>query len=147
MPNDQQVLLQLTEGLEYIHSKLLVHRDIKPENILISKTDPVLIKWADFGLCKPASSINSRSTVSLSGIKGSQFWTAPEILALVDQPSKDVDGHESGTIQSDIFSLGLVFFNFLTNGQHLFGTRNLITANIMRGKPVQLSSNLFFQMI
>ncbi len=50
-----KVLLQLAEGLAYIHSNRLVHRDIKPANVLISITDPVSLKWADFGLIKETS--------------------------------------------------------------------------------------------
>ena len=71
LPSDEQVLLQMAEGLNYIHSMNLVHRDIKPENILISMSKPVLIKLADFSLCKP---VNQRGTFSLSGIKGTQYW-------------------------------------------------------------------------
>lgn len=71
LPSDEQVLLQMAEGLNYIHSMNLVHRDIKPENILISMSEPVLIKLADFSLCKP---VNQRGTFSLSGIKGTQYW-------------------------------------------------------------------------
>jgi serine/threonine protein kinase len=57
---------------------------------------------------------------------------------LDDQPSKNDPesvNKARGTTRSDIFALGLVFFTFLTNGLHLFGSKNLITANVMRGKP------------
>ncbi len=140
LPSDVEVLLQLAKGLEHIHSKNLVHGDIKPENIMISATEPVLVKWSDFGLCKP---VNQRGSFSLSGIKGTQYWMAPEILSLQEQYSsnkKDEDSNKRGTIRSDIFALGLVFFNFLTNGLHLFGSKNLILTNVMRGKPTNLSS-------
>ncbi|XP_046461710.1 serine/threonine-protein kinase/endoribonuclease ire-1-like [Daphnia pulex] len=136
LPSDQEVLLQMAKGLQYIHSMNLVHRDIKPENMMISITQPVHIKLADFGLCKP---VNQRGTFSISGIKGTQYWMAPEILALEDQPysKNDVEGANKGrgTMRSDIFALGLVFFTFLTNGLHLFGSKNLIISNVMRGKP------------
>ena len=35
MPTEKVVLLQLANGLNYIHSKNLVHRDIRPENVHI----------------------------------------------------------------------------------------------------------------
>jgi serine/threonine protein kinase len=70
----------LASGLEYIHSKKLIHRDIKPENVLISidsTTELVTIKWADFGLSK---FVNERGTFTLSGIKGTTNYFAPELL-------------------------------------------------------------------
>ena len=143
LPPDAEVLLQLAKGLEYIHSKSLVHRDIKPENIMISaEKEPVLIKWSDFGLCKP---VNQRGTFSISGIKGTQYWMAPEILGLEEQQSsssrRNGDSEKPrGTVRSDTYALGLVFFTFLTNGLHLFGSKNLIPSNVMRGKPTNLSS-------
>ncbi|XP_046653942.1 serine/threonine-protein kinase/endoribonuclease ire-1-like [Daphnia pulicaria] len=69
MPSDAEVLLQLATGLEHIHSMNIIHRDIKPGNILISKTNPVVMKWADFGLSKPT---NSRGSASLSGFRGTK---------------------------------------------------------------------------
>lgn len=65
LPSDVEVVLQLAKGLEYIHSKKMVHRNIKPENVMISATNPVLIKWSDFGLCKPVS---HKGTFSMNGL-------------------------------------------------------------------------------
>jgi hypothetical protein len=61
-----------------------------------------------------------------------------------DQPSKNDPESANkgrGTLLSDIFALGLVFFTFLTNGLHLFGSKNLITSNIVGGKPNAANKN------
>ena len=84
MPPTFDVLYQLAVGLEYIHKSGLVHRDIKPENVLIlvnSKNGKILMKWADFGLSK---SVNKRRTFTMSGVKGTTGWLAPELLKLLD---------------------------------------------------------------
>ena len=134
MPTDAQILYQIACGLNYIHLMKLVHRDIKPENILISITDPVRMKIADFGLSKDT---NTRGTFTVSGIKGTLNWIAPECF-----PSQDSeeDVEKRGSVKSDIFSAGCVFFYFATRGIHLFGEGFDIMANILKKDPVNLTS-------
>ena len=45
---NRKLMLQITEGLAYLHNKKIVHRDLKSANILLDKDDNV--KLADFGL-------------------------------------------------------------------------------------------------
>ncbi|XP_046638890.1 serine/threonine-protein kinase/endoribonuclease IRE1-like [Daphnia pulicaria] len=144
MPPSLTVLYQLAVGLEYIHKMGLVHRDLKPENVLIWQ-DPrkgnVLLKWADFGLCKP---VNERGSYSMSGVRGTFDWLAPEILNLFydeelsQSESETTSTVKRGTIQSDVFSEGLVFGYFLLDGRHPFGLRHQIHTNILENKPVNL---------
>jgi len=141
LPSEQQVLTQLANGLNYIHSKQLVHRDIKPGNILIvsSFSNQVTVKWTDFGFSKP---VNERGSYSLSQLKGTLIWMAPELLQLFDD---QVNLSEyRGTIQNDVFSAGCVFFYFASKGIHPYGTTlgfetalNIKTQNLVNG-----SSNL-----
>ena len=134
MPPDEIVLYEIACGVAYIHSKKLVHRDIKPENILISLTDPVMMKVSDFGLSK---SVNSRGSFSVSGIKGTHNWMAPELLEMVDLEEEIT---KRGSVQSDIFSTGCVFFYFTTRGIHLFGKGMRIATNIIKNKRVNWES-------
>ena len=134
LPPDATVLYDIACGLTYIHSKNLVHRDIKPTNVLISLTDPVTIKISDFGLLsKPTS---SQGTFPASGIKETLNWTAPECFPPQDSKEGIV---ERGSIESDIFSAGCVFFYFVTRGIHPFGVGVGIVANIRKDKPVNLN--------
>ena len=145
LPSEAQVLYQLANGLNYIHSKKLIHREIKPENVLISAEEPVLVKWSDFGLSKTASAYSRNGpSMTSAGIKGTQYWMAPEVLSLENNQSASGSDADvaSGTEASDVFSTGCVFFSYLMNGLHLFGSKNLIVANIMRGKPTNLNSIL-----
>ncbi|XP_046460945.1 CBL-interacting serine/threonine-protein kinase 20-like [Daphnia pulex] len=136
-PPDAIVLYQIADGLDYIHSEKLVHRDIKPDNILVSQTGHM--KLSDFGLSKQ---ISIRDTFSMSGIKGTHLWMAPEFY----------DNNEKATPKCDVFSCGCVFFVFLTRengGIHPFGDTNVslqVPLNIQKGKPVnieELDSNHF----
>lgn len=88
----KNLFLQLVDGMKSINKKL-VHRDIKPENILISKG---ICKITDFGLAKVAS--ESTRTMSFKGY-GTYPYIAPEAWK-----------SDKNTIQMDIYSMGIVFY-------------------------------------
>jgi serine/threonine-protein kinase/endoribonuclease IRE1 len=142
LPSAKNLLYQLAIGLEHIHEKELIHRDLKPENVLIwvsPENGQVLMKWADFGLSK---SVNERGTYSMSGIKGTMEWLAPELLRLLDDARENEQSEsevrQRGTVKSDVFAEGLTFGYYLLGGLHLFGSRFHINSNIFSNKPVNL---------
>lgn len=46
-------VLQVINGLQFLHSKSVIHRDIKPQNLLLTRQSPdAIIKIADFGFAK-----------------------------------------------------------------------------------------------
>lgn len=119
IPSDQDALLQLSGGLHYIHRAGFIHRDIKPANVLISDKPGFkpTMKWSDFGLSRP---VNERGTFTQSGVRGTRDWMPPEMQKMVlNEDSKD---YPRGTIASDIFAAGEVFFYFISGGFHPFGT-------------------------
>lgn len=153
--SSDKVLLQLAEGLEYIHSKKIVHRDIKPANVLIKYTelqyeDKVLFKWADFGLSKLVSEEGHFSISTTGREVGTTFWIAPEIL--MGNSSRNTSESASScdddtnnlnlSIKCDIWSAGCVFYYYLTQGKHPFGdwnNRDKITWNVKEGNPVNIA--------
>ncbi|EFX82937.1 hypothetical protein DAPPUDRAFT_315977 [Daphnia pulex] len=141
MPPEIEVLLQLAKGLEYIHQMGLVHRDIKPQNVLISldsTTQRVVMKWADFGLSKK---VNERGTFTMTEVKGTHDYFAPEILKLLDddQIATGNEDKKRGTVKSDVFAEGLVFSYFISGGVHPFGTTShQIQTNLRTNEPANL---------
>jgi len=138
LPRQIKVLLQLAEGLAYIHSKGLVHRDIKPSDVLISITsEPVTLKWADFGLSKETG---EDGFYEMSGQKGTLYWMAPEIWAFIIRGRGSITGQNKFTCASDVFSAGCLFFSFLTGGVHPFGSivKRDVSRNIEVNNPVNL---------
>ncbi len=131
MPTDEQVLFQLANGFDFIHSKKILYRGVKPQNILISLTKPVQMKWSDFGSSKL---VNERGTCSLSGLRGTEKWMSPEELRMAD--SFETADHMRGSVKSDIFSAGCVFIYFLLRGKHPFGKSFDIPINLLEGRPV-----------
>ncbi|XP_045035337.1 serine/threonine-protein kinase ATG1b-like [Daphnia magna] len=137
LPPDELVLYQIANGLHYIHSRNLVHRDIKPENILISMTSPVQMKVSDLSFVKKTH----QDIFSQSKIRGTLLWMAPERLkVLIDTENKSAELPD-GTIKSDTFSSGCVFFYFLTRGKHPFGKNQaIVPGNILKNKQEELVS-------
>ena len=123
-------LYQMACGVEHIHQNKLVHRDIKPQNVLISieQDQRAVLKISDFGFCKPTS---ERGSYSQSGGKGTREYMAPEVLKCFTKLDEPIT--ERGTIASDVFSLGCVFFNLVVKGLHPFGEDFFIVLNIIEG--------------
>ena len=142
MPSPTQVLLQIAQGLHYVHTEFLVHRDIKPANILIYEgSGPYcVIKLADFDLSKPT---NEEGSHSQSGFKGTKFWIAPEYLQQADTHNPNSsEPRPRGSIKGDIFSSGCTFFYYVMEGQHPFGIIGVgeTTMNMMKGNAINLKS-------
>ncbi len=100
IPDFLRYMIPVTSALAAAHSLGISHRDLKPENILISKDDR--IKIADFGLAR-GGVLGSTMTVESSIVLGSVSYLSPE------QVQRGVSD-----ARSDIYSLGIVYFEILT---------------------------------
>ncbi len=89
------IMCQTCRGLQAAHDRGLVHRDLKPSNIFVMEDDSV--KIIDFGV---AHMVDARSTM---GHKGTLLYMAPEQIEM-----------KPPSALSDIFSLGVVFYETFT---------------------------------
>lgn len=92
------IIYQICRGLEYAHQNGVIHRDLKPANIMISNMGQV--KILDFGVAHFQAEEN---LTTLGAVIGTYHYMSPE-QAL----GKKV------TAASDIFALGILFYELLT---------------------------------
>tara|TARA_R110002073_G_scaffold74100_10_gene181362 strand:- start:8414 stop:9877 length:1464 start_codon:yes stop_codon:yes gene_type:complete len=96
------IVAQLAEALSYMHQNELVHCDLKPENIVLIPNETAgrrghLVKILDFGLAQSLGGTNR------DGVFGTPKYIAPEVAR-----------QEAPGPASDIYSLGILFFELIT---------------------------------
>jgi len=93
------IALHLADALSYAHKKGIIHRDIKPDNVLLREGGSPVI--SDFGIAKDLSSDTKLTQTGM--FIGTPRYTSPEQFS------------GNATAQSDLYSLGILFFEMLTN--------------------------------
>ena len=119
-----KVIPQICEALQFAHDEGIVHRDIKPENIMLDSKGR--IKIADFGLAKllERNAINFTLT-STNQVLGTVKYMAPE----------QIENPNAVDHRSDIYSLGVVFYELLT-GELPLGRFDPPSATIQTNQPL-----------
>jgi tetratricopeptide (TPR) repeat protein/predicted Ser/Thr protein kinase len=131
-----EVALQCTEALIAAHDRGIVHRDIKPENIMLTPSGRV--KVLDFGLArrldaepeKPPPPPTEETVSTVETVGGTVGYMSPEALL-----ARPIDA------RSDVFSLGVVFYEALT-GRHPFRDATFMATadRILHAEPPKISS-------
>lgn len=91
------IMEQLVKAVEKAHENGVIHRDIKPQNILVQSDGTV--KITDFGIALAEDALQLTKSDS---VLGSVHYLAPECAR-----------GEGASIQSDIYALGVVFYELL----------------------------------
>jgi serine/threonine protein kinase len=118
------VIFKMCRALDYAFQNGVIHRDIKPANILLSDRDD--IKISDFGTAK----ISHATHTQIDGFLGSPAYMSPEQI-----------NEEGPSVQSDIYSLGVVMYELLT-GKLPFRAENSVAMinKILNEDPVPIET-------
>lgn len=117
------VVVGITQGLAYAHSRGIIHRDIKPHNILM--TGDFVPKITDWGMSKVIATTMEKSSVAGFSLS----YAAPEQVSPAEFGRTD--------IRTDIYQLGVLFYELVT-GTIPFGGDSIIEVGnaIVRDDPI-----------
>lgn len=118
------IMGELCDALHFAHEAGIVHRDIKPANVMIDNKGRV--KLADFGVARITDAERSDSEKTQAGaIVGTPAYMSPE----------QIEGGEIDR-RTDIFSAGIILFQFLTGEKPFTGTSTwTIAKKILQDNP------------
>lgn len=106
------VVHQALDALEAAWERKLVHRDLKPANILMDRHNRAHL--VDFGLARPVESAESVTLTKAGQMLGTPAYMSPEQVR-----GEDVD------FRSDLYSLGVIFFEMLTGARPFAGPSSM----------------------
>src|SRR5215471_6903873 len=117
LPTERAILvtLRILDALDYIHSHGVVHRDLKPENVMVDVNDN--IKLIDFGIAGNASA-RRLTFAKFSPTMGTPDYISPE----------QVKG-QRGDARSDLYALGVMFYEMLTGKVPFVGENPFLIMN------------------
>jgi serine/threonine protein kinase len=117
-------VVQILDGLDFLHKRRVIHFDIKPHNIFLD--DAERIKLGDLGLARNFESIRASTLIG-----GTLPYTSPEVIK-----------NETFNFKTDIWSFGCVLFKMITL-QMLFAEKALHTLiKDITDKELVMPSNL-----
>lgn len=99
----RDIVGQLAKGLTAFHRQAMIHQDLRPDNVMVDANGHVTI--IDFGATSVAGVSELEAASSRRDWPGTLQYTAPECL--LGAP---------GSVQSDLFSLGVITYQMLTGG-------------------------------
>jgi serine/threonine-protein kinase len=123
-----RLMTELLDALEFAHEAGIIHRDIKPANVMVDAGSHA--KLTDFGVARFTEPEGDQAEATRAGAMiGTLSYMSPEQLQ-----GQTIDR------RTDIFSAGIVFYQFLTGQKPFEGTQWALAKKIIQDDPVWPSS-------
>ncbi len=113
-----RLFAQVAKAVAYAHGRLVVHRDLKPSNVLVTPDGQAHL--LDFGIAKLLDEAPSDDTLGLTQQQGrvmTPHYASPEQVA-----------GEAITVQSDVYSLGVLLYELVTGTLPIMPKRGTLGA-------------------
>ncbi len=117
LPECLRILEAVARGLAAAHDVGVIHRDLKPANILLSSDGRILL--TDFGIARGVR--DGTRTHEPGRMLGTPFYMSPE----------QVTDNRIGP-PADVYALGVMFYEMITEGVNPFGTTDPVTSALRR---------------
>jgi eukaryotic-like serine/threonine-protein kinase len=135
-----QVMIGLTDAVQYAHSHGVLHRDLKPSNALLQPVElapgsniarqafPYTVKLTDFGIAKVLDEEADGNLTLTGSVMGTATYMSPEQAA----------GQRSKIGQpTDIYALGAILYELLTGGPPFDGdSHGEVLRRVIEGVPI-----------
>ena len=119
----ERLMVEMLDALEHAHGKGVIHRDMKPANLIVLADGR--IKIADFGIAR----LETSELTQAGTILGTPSYMSPEQFM-----GQTVDG------RSDLFSCGVILYQFLTGEKPFTGNATTIMYKVLREEPLAPST-------
>ncbi len=119
LPEVQRIMGEMLSALAHAHANGVVHRDMKPANLIV--LDSGTVKVADFGIAR----VEKSELTQAGTVMGTPSYMSPEQFM-----GQTVDG------RSDIFSCGVILYQFLTGEKPFTGNTTTIMYKVLREDPL-----------
>jgi eukaryotic-like serine/threonine-protein kinase len=118
-----RIMGELLDALDFAHEAGIVHRDIKPGNVMIDGAGHA--KLTDFGVARVADETSAAEATRAGAMVGTPSYMSPE----------QVQGQKVDR-RTDIFSAGIIFYQFLTGKKPFEGSQFALQQKIVMEDPV-----------
>jgi serine/threonine-protein kinase len=118
-----RLMIELLDALDFAHEAGIVHRDIKPGNVMVDAAGHA--KLTDFGVARVTEPGDQAEATRAGALVGTPSYMSPEQIQ-----GQAVDR------RTDIFSAGIIFYQFLTGQKPFEGTQFVLQQKIVMEDPV-----------
>ncbi|XP_061761324.1 myosin light chain kinase, smooth muscle isoform X2 [Nerophis ophidion] len=126
-PASVRYMLQILQGVSFMHQQSIVHLDLKPENIVCVDTTGTAIKIIDFGL---ASQLDNRTPLKV--MQGTPEFVAPEVI-----------NYEPVCLATDMWSIGVICYILLSGESPFQGSSDADTLALVTAAQWEFEEESF----